>query len=77
MLYATPAVFSHTLLAPVMAPAALAALPKVTTTELLGLLPHELDGVTDTLPEVVAKSTIIELVPAPLVMDAPAGKVHA
>ena len=76
MLYVTPVAFSQTLVEPVMAPAALGEVDKVTAVELLVPLPQALVGVTSTLPEVVPKLTVIVLVEVPLVIDAPVGTVH-
>jgi len=67
---------AHTVPAPVIEPAA--ATVGVTVTALLELvpLPQLLLGVTLTFPEVVPQVTVIEVLPCPAVMLAPAGTVQ-
>ena len=40
------------------------------------LAPQMLSAVTHTLPDVVPKVTVMEVVPCPVVIEAPAGTVH-
>jgi len=69
-------VLAQTGLVPVILPAA--ATVGVTVTALLALvpLPQLLVGVTLTFPEVVPHVTVIEVLPCPAVMLAPAGTVQ-
>ena len=60
-----------------MAPVEAGEDDNVTAVELLVPFPQVLVGVTSTLPELVAKVTVIEFVPDPLVMDAPVGTVQS
>ena len=48
----------------------------VTGRQLLPLTPQALDAVTQTVPEVLAKVTVMPFVPDPEVMDAPVGIVQ-
>ena len=69
--------FIHSLVDPVIAPAAFATGFKVIVVELLVPLPQALVGVTSTLPAVEPKVTVMVLVDEPLVMDAPLGTVQS
>ena len=71
-----PDAFSHSLVEPVISPVVAVEAVNVTTNELLEPVLHVFDGTTVTLPEVVPKSTVIDVVPSPLAIDAPVGTVQ-
>jgi hypothetical protein len=48
----------------------------VTARQLAALVPHAFEAVTHTLPEVLPKLTVIDVVPCPDAMVAPAGTVQ-
>jgi hypothetical protein len=76
MLKITPAALLQSEAGPVIVPAAPA--PFVIETDKLDAapLPHVLVGVTDTDPALVAKSTLMLVLPCPPVIVAPAGTVQ-
>jgi hypothetical protein len=48
----------------------------VTAADCAVLLPQALSAVTETLPDVLPKSTVTDVVPCPEATDAPEGTVH-
>ncbi len=75
-LYVTPVAPLQTEAEPVIAPAAEGTVLIVIAVLLAVPLPQVLVGVTLTLPAVEPKVTVIPVVPAPAVIEAPAGTVH-
>lgn len=63
-------------MAPVMLPTAVGAEPSVNNLEEGVPLPQAFVGVTVIFPEALPIVTVIEFVPAPAVIDAPAGSTH-
>ena len=72
-----PVEFSHTGVVPVMAEVVGSALTVTAKVTVEPTHPAALVSVTSTLPDVEPKVTVMEAVPAPAVMLAPAGTVQA
>jgi hypothetical protein len=77
MEYTCPVTFAHTDADPVMTPVVPSVGVTVTVFVAGAPVRQLLLGVTVTSPEVPPKVTVIDVVPAPAVMLAPVGTVHA